>query len=59
MAKRGNIIKPRLIKIITIGPLEVFVVDWRKLNNKLAIILGYTWVVDIIDHFTKYIGLIQ
>ena len=30
--------------------------DGWKLHNELAEITGYTWVIDIIDYFSKFMG---
>ena len=46
--------KPIQKKIITKGPKERYVIDGWKLHEDLADISGYTWVIDIIDHFSKY-----
>ena len=53
--KIGVSIKITPIKIITKGPCERFVIDGWRLPKHLAEITGYEWVIDIIDHFTKYL----
>ena len=34
-------------------PREIYVVDGWKLNKGLATLSGYTWVLDIFNHFSK------
>ena len=53
-SKAGKLIKPIQKKIITKGPKERYVIDGWKLHEDLADISGYKWVIDIIDHFSKY-----
>ena len=55
MNKIGASIKITPIKIITKGPCERFVIDGWRLPKNLAEITGDEWVIDIIDHFTKYL----
>ena len=52
MAKKGNIIKPKAKVIITKGPLERVVADGWELDEKLKTIIGFNWVIDLIDHFS-------
>ena len=47
--------KKSSIKILVKGPLERLVIDGWKLPNSLAELPGYTSVIDVIDHFTKYL----
>ena len=53
--KCGIEIKKSPIKILVKGPLERFVIDGWKHPNSLAELSGYTLVIDVIDHFTKYL----
>ena len=53
--KIGEPIKLKPIKIISKGPCERFVIDGWKLPKHLVEITGYEWVIDVIDHFTKYL----
>ena len=41
-------------QIIPKGPRERYVIDGWKLHNTLALESGFTWVIDIIGHFSKY-----
>ena len=43
-------------QIITKGAKDRYVVDGWKLNDELANISGYKWAIDIIDHFSKFMG---
>ena len=53
--KSGTIIKTTPLKIIPKGPKDSFVIDGWKLHKTLAEKTGYNWVVDIIDHFSKFL----
>ena len=55
MAKKGNIIKQKNKVIITKGPLERIVADGWMLENDLKSIAGFSWVIDLIDHFSKFL----
>ena len=55
MAKKGNIIKPKNKVLITKGPLERIVADGWMLDNDLKIITGFSWVIYLIDHFSKFL----
>ena len=52
--KSGIIIKPKPGTILTKRPKERYVVDGCKIHNSLAVIVGYSWIIDIIDYFSKY-----
>ena len=52
--KAGTIVKPTQKKIITKGPKDRYIIDGWKLHEDLAEASGYKWVIDIIDHFSKY-----
>ena len=52
---KGRIFNKLIItKIISIGPKEQFFVDSWKINNELAKLSRYSWILDIIDLFNKY-----
>jgi hypothetical protein len=53
--KTGNAIKPKAKVIITKGPLERVVADGWELDEELKTITGFNWVIDLIDHFSKFI----
>ena len=53
--KFGKLIKSNPKKIVAKGPKERYIIDGWKLHQELAKITGYSWVIDIIDHFSKYI----
>ena len=55
MAKKGIKIKPKAKVIITKGPLERIVVDGWELDEELKSITGFNWVIDLIDHFSKFV----
>jgi len=55
MAKKGTVIKPKSKVIITKGPLERLVADGWELDEELKTITGFNWVIDLIDHFSKFI----
>ena len=55
MAKKGTLIKPKAKDIITKGPLERLVADRWELDEKLKTIPGFNWIIDLIDHFSKFI----
>ena len=55
MAKKSNIIKQKNKVIITKGPLERIVADGWMLDNDLKSITGFSWVIDLIDHFSKFL----
>ena len=42
-------------KIIPNGPKDRYVLDCWKIHKNLAEEIGFTWVIDIIDYFSKYI----
>ena len=42
-------------KIISKVSLERVVIDEWELDNKLKEITGYSWVIDMIDHFSKFL----
>ena len=52
MVKAGkNIVnKPKVI--ISKGPLERVVIDGWELDDHLKEVTTYTWVIDMIDHFS-------
>ena len=52
--RTGKLIKPIPKKIITKGPRDRYIIDGWKLHQDLANLSGFTWVIDIIDHFSKY-----
>ena len=52
--KAGINIKPSPTPIIPKGPRERYVINCWKLHNELATLSGYTWILDIIDHFSKF-----
>ena len=47
-------INPKTKVIITRGPLERWVIDCWKLDQNLKEISRYTFVIDMIDHFSKF-----
>ena len=51
----GKIIKSKPKKILTYGPRERYIMDGWKIHNELMLVSGFTWVIDIIDHFSKYL----
>ena len=53
--KFGKLIKSNPKKIVAKGPKERYIIDGWKLHEELAKNTGYSWVIDIIDHFSKYI----
>ena len=53
--KTGNAIKPKAKVIITKGPLERLVADRWELDEELKTITGFNWIIDLIDHFSKFI----
>ena len=55
MSKKGKNITPKIKFIITKGPLERIVADGWELDEDLKIITRFHWVVDIIDHFSKFL----
>ena len=55
MTKKGITIKPKSKVIITKGPLERLVLDGQELDEELKAITGFNWVIDLIDHFSKFI----
>ena len=52
--KAGINIKPSLTPIWPKCQRERYVEDGWKLPNELGTLSGYTWVLDIIDHFIKF-----
>jgi len=53
--KNGKEIKVNPKVIITKGPLERIVVDGWELDEDLKKITVYNWVIDLIDHFSKFL----
>ena len=55
MVKAGkNIVnKPKVI--VSRGPLERVVIDGWELDEDLKEVTTYTWVIDMIDHFSKFL----
>jgi len=47
--------KPVSIKIFPNGPLDRIVADMRELPEYIKIKTNFTWVLDIIDYFSKFI----
>ena len=47
-------LKPKIISIKTNGPKISYVIDGWKLHNIINIRTGYSWVIDVIDHFSKF-----
>ena len=52
--KHGISIKAQPGKIIPNGPKDRYVIDGWKIHSSLAIETGFTWIIDIIDYFSKY-----
>ena len=55
MTKAGKNINVKTKTIISKGPLERVVVDGWELDNQLKEITGYSWVIDMVDHFSKFL----
>ena len=53
--KAGKKINAKTKVIITKGPLERVVIDGWELDQNLKDITGYTWVIDMIVHFSKFL----
>ena len=53
--KAGLKLKPNYKTIITKGPKERFVIDGFKLDNTNKVKFGFEWIVEIIDHFSKFL----
>ena len=47
--------KPVSIKIFPNGPLDRIVADMWELPEYIKIKTNFTWVLDIIDYFSKFI----
>ena len=47
--------KPVSIKIFPNGPLDRIVADTWELPEYIKIKTNFTWVLDIIDYFSKFI----
>ena len=54
-SKKGKTIKTKNIIILTKGPLERIIADGWELDEDLKTITGFSWVIDIIDHFSKFL----
>jgi len=54
-AKAGKKINNKIKIILPKGPLERVLIDGWELDDNLKEITGYTWVIDMIDHFSKYL----
>ena len=54
LSKKGKKIYTKLKIIITNGPLDRVIVDGWELDSDLKTITGFGWVIDIIDHFSKF-----
>lgn len=53
--KKGDVImKANPGKIIPNGPKDRYVIDGWKIHKSLATESGYSWVIDIIDYFSKF-----
>ena len=48
-------LKPKILAIKTKGSNFRYVIDGWKLHNIITTRCGYTWMVDIIDHFSKFL----
>ena len=55
LAKKGKCIKPKDKIIITKGPLDRVVADGWELDVEIKSLTGFSWVIDIIDHFSKFL----
>ena len=55
LTKKGKNINQKVKKIIPLGPLERVVIDGWELDKDLKTLTGYSHVIDIIDHFSKYL----
>ena len=53
--KNGKSIKPKSKIIIAKGPLERIVIDGWELDIDIKNIAPYKWVIDIVDHFSKFL----
>ena len=53
--KHGISIKAQPGKIIPNGPKDRYVIDGWKIHSSLVNETGFTWIIDIIDYFSKYI----
>ena len=53
--KNGKFIKPKSKIIIAKGPLERIVIDGWELDIDIKNIAPYKWVIDIVDHFSKFL----
>jgi len=54
-AKAGKKINNKIKIILPKGPLERVLIDGWEVDDNLKEITGYTWVIDMIDHFSKYL----
>ena len=47
-------LKPKILIIKTKGPKIRYVVDGWKLHKIIASRSGFSWVIDLVDHFSKF-----
>lgn len=55
ISKKGKNINTQNKIIITKGSLDRIVEDGWQLDDELNSITGYCWIIDIINHFSKYL----
>lgn len=55
LAKKGKNICHKAIQIMPKGPLELEVIDEWELDIDITNITGFTHIVDIIVHFSKFL----
>ena len=55
MSKNGKFIKTKSKMIIAKDPLERIVIDGWELDIDIKNITHYNWVIDIVDHFSKFL----
>ena len=54
ISKKGENINPKNKIFITKDPWDKLVADGWELDNVIKNIIGYKWVIDLIDHFSKF-----
>ena len=55
LSKKGKNINQKVKKIIPLGPLDRVVIDGWALDEDIKSLTGYSHIIDIIDHFSKYL----
>ena len=52
--RSNRALKPKILVIKNKGSKSRYIIDGWKLHSIINILTGYSWCIDIIDHFSKF-----